>query len=279
MNVSEKRGHRWLSYHLFLRGEDMDVFIGSYLRSMVDDERKQGRIRRFFFIRYSIGGLHVRARFLLDRCGTRDSIEDGLYRCAANFREGAEQARLGCRIERTNYDRAEHYFGHNPRTVYSELLNEQTSYVALQMLRTTFVNRQIRVLITACVLSSWMKLTYTQVADQARLLEEAQQFVQRALSQLGRRHVVLSPAHRLAFVRSIRRIELKVSDAAGEWQIEKISRLFRRTLDAPGGRVVAIHGLHLFCNKMGVTLQEEGYIYRGLEAYVEYETPLAFGGN
>src|SRR5262249_20794619 len=56
-------GQSWLSFHVFLPGL-VEPFLVGYFLPALKVEQAARRVKRFFFIRYREGGLHLRLRFL-----------------------------------------------------------------------------------------------------------------------------------------------------------------------------------------------------------------------
>ena len=112
----------WLSFHLFLQ-DGFDEFLISALPPFLAAESERGSFVRFFFIRYSEGGNHLRLRFLApqESCG----LEERLARCVAagagaGFRPRARPLRP---------DRA--LFWRDPASGYASCSTRRTSLLAL----------------------------------------------------------------------------------------------------------------------------------------------------
>ncbi|MEO1366336.1 MAG: thiopeptide-type bacteriocin biosynthesis protein, partial [Acidobacteriota bacterium] len=121
----------WLSYHLHFPEElapAADRFLANELSSLVHEEQEAGRLRRFFFLRYSIGGPHLRLRF--QPTGGRDARRPSLRTVLHTHAE-----RLGGRLEERAYNRGRQYFGDSYESVYAEALNVATTHLALALLR------------------------------------------------------------------------------------------------------------------------------------------------
>jgi hypothetical protein len=73
----------WLSFHLFYHG-DRDRVVTEYVRPAVTALWESGGIERFYFIRYALGGPHVRLR-VLARPGRAGAVEERLASAAARF--------------------------------------------------------------------------------------------------------------------------------------------------------------------------------------------------
>lgn len=239
----------WLSFHLFLP-DRFDDFLVSALPPFLASESARGGFRRFFFIRYSEGGTHLRLRFLAQ---SGAGLEERLAGCVAAAFGGA------FRLEEVPYDRARHYFGETRASVYAELLNEATSRLALRLLAGFADQPRIR---------RWLVLAVTLglLADD---LEESRAFARRATESLlgpeaapalaaGER-VADRQAAALAAVR-VRLVPVLGADR----DVRRLGALLRRVRRLPGGGSVGIHALHLLCNKMGFSLIEEHAAFAAL---------------
>lgn len=73
----------WHSYHVFYHG-DRDVVLRQLVTPVLETLWREAWIDSFFFIRYSLGGPHIRLR-LLPRRGCGDAVAETLERAAASF--------------------------------------------------------------------------------------------------------------------------------------------------------------------------------------------------
>src|SRR5215218_10501986 len=116
----KQRAATWLSFHVFLPGP-FDSFLVDHLAPALQDDLKSGTIKRFFFIRYSEGGNHIRLRLMSG--AQSGNLEQWLNRLVENFAAATSSGLESCRVEQHRYDRSDLYFGETVFSVYAELLN------------------------------------------------------------------------------------------------------------------------------------------------------------
>jgi thiopeptide-type bacteriocin biosynthesis protein len=73
----------WHSYHLVYHG-DRDHALSTLITPLVGKLWAEGKIDRFFFIRYSLGGPHLRLRLRVI-CGWERAVAERIQSAAANF--------------------------------------------------------------------------------------------------------------------------------------------------------------------------------------------------
>lgn len=73
----------WLSYHIYYHS-DLSLLLRDFILPTVTDLHNRRYIKSFFFVRYSLGGPHLRVR-LLSRRESRDSINEALLEAAKRF--------------------------------------------------------------------------------------------------------------------------------------------------------------------------------------------------
>ena len=78
-----RAGREWASYHVFYHGPG-DRLLSRLVLPVVRDLWNRGRIDRFFFIRYGLGGPHVRLR-LLCAPGAGEEAGESLRQAAEGF--------------------------------------------------------------------------------------------------------------------------------------------------------------------------------------------------
>jgi len=86
---------RWVSYHLYYH-EDLDRAATGFVLPIVLSALSAGWIDRFFFIRYQLGGPHIRLR-LRPISGLQDAVAQAVHRQAQQFLERTPSAQ--CRAE------------------------------------------------------------------------------------------------------------------------------------------------------------------------------------
>src|SRR5262249_17964742 len=156
-----------------------------WLLPALETEWAAQRVKRFFFIRYSEGGLHLRLRFLPKKGMDPAFLDEWLSQLVTGFARRQGIAPERCCIERHLYDRNVLYFGETTDSVYAELLNEQTSYLALKLLSPATEPHGQLILKTACIL--WILCTKIARDEQSfsRLIEDYCSFTAEALQRTG----------------------------------------------------------------------------------------------
>jgi thiopeptide-type bacteriocin biosynthesis protein len=250
----------WLSFHLFLQ-DSFDDFLISTLPPFLAAESERGSFCRFFFIRYSEGGDHLRLRFLTPR---GQGLEDRLARCVSAF-AGAD-----FRLEPVPYDRNHHYFGETRASVYAELLNETTSRLALRLLAACAGQPRLR---------RWLVLTVTHdlvidnltagKADRRAWLVDSLGFARRAAKEIGGPETgpALDEGEHMAdrWSAPLEAIRTRLLPLFGsDRDIRRLTALLRRVSRLPGGSSVGVHSLHLLYNKLGFSFIEEHAAYAAL---------------
>jgi thiopeptide-type bacteriocin biosynthesis protein len=252
-------GTRWLSFHVHLAGS-IDQFLVDYLASRLEQECLSGSVSRFFFIRYHEGGLHLRLRFLPE-AGREPEIAKWVAECVNDFAQsGADEPDL-CKVEQHTYDRGALYFGNTIHSVYAELLNEQTSWLALRLLRRFHGNRAQLMLVLAAALDHLLLQTAEDHAAYLKSLHASLQFAADTAREYG---VVPQPPNQEetgSFCAVFTQVQNRsASFLAGDRNIAVMIRLMLR-LRRSQSTFVAVHALHLLCNKLGFSLLEEYQIF------------------
>lgn len=257
---SRPRAATWLSFHIFLPGA-FELFLVDHLAPALQNDLEAGIIRRFFFIRYSEGGNHIRLRLMAR--SHRGDFEPWLNTLVGNFAVATSSDLNSCRVEQHAYDAAELYFGETALTVYAELLNEQTSYLGLRMLA-QYQGRQRLVVILASILNFLLVSSTDSLQDFRATLEHSRCFAANTAADLG---FPVQPDEKLEA--SLQKVLLHLlpqsSTLIEDPAIQRILRLLRRTRKCnPSGEFVATHALHLLCNKLGVLVVEEYNLFSTL---------------
>lgn len=274
MNERPKAGGpRWLSFHVFLPGA-FETFLVDYLLPAVTAGLAAGRLKRFFFIRYSEGGYHLRLRFLPGPAAGAEDIKAELGGLLGKFITGTGCEAARCRMEEHRYDRAELYFGETLLSIYAELLNEQTSYLGLRLLRARYPTREHLMLVLGAALHHLLHRSVGSPHDFAAALRQSAGFAAETAAEHG--FLAQPPdAARQAKRRDLLLKLLPRTAAAlqAEPDARRIVRLLRRARRCqPDGEFVALHALHLLCNKLGVSIVEEYNLFDTLHRLVT-DTP------
>ena len=178
---SKQRAATWLSFHIFLP-DAFESFLVDYLAPALQNDLNTGTIKRFFFIRYSEGGNHIRLR-LMARAHSGD-LEQRLNRLVENLAVATSIDLNSCRVEQHPYDRSELYFGETALSVYAELLNEQTSYLGLRLLA-QYQERQRLVVVLALILNFLLVSSADDLEDFRTTLEESRRFASNTAADIG----------------------------------------------------------------------------------------------
>lgn len=258
--VSKVAARQWLSFHIYLP-DRMDRFLGEEVESIVNEEMGRGTLKRFFYIRYGKDHqLHIRLR-LLPRCdSTAEYFQKRLEECLDAF-TGRMATTRGYSVAQVRYDRDSHYFGQTAESVYAELLNERTSRVAGRILRLTPEDLASRFFVLGCVVRTLVpyfgcESTRDAVAQNLRLsvriLSMTPEGYANVLEKLDPR---FAPRLCLAWNNLSHSIR---GDAAVASLKRVISRAARRN------RQVVVHGIHLLCNKTGLSAYSELLLFISL---------------
>jgi thiopeptide-type bacteriocin biosynthesis protein len=261
VNLTSKAAVRqWLSFHIYLP-DGVDRFLGDEVESIVDEEMASGTLKRFFYIRYGKGDeLHIRLR-LLPRCdSTAEYFQKRLEDCLGAFTERMG-ATPGYKVAQARYDRDLHYFGQTPDSVYAELLNEHTSRVAGRILRLMPDDLASRFFVVGCVVRTLIPYFGCESIRDAvarnlrlsvRILSITPEGYAEVLEKIDPR---FAPRLCLAWSNLSHSIR---EDAAVVALKRVIGRTARRNLQ------VVVHGIHLLCNKTGLSAYSELLLFISL---------------
>lgn len=220
-------------------------------------------VRRFYYIQYWENGHQVRLRFQLPANADPNALRNRLTEDAASVTEE------DVTVTRESYDRDDLYFGETMASVYAELLNEQSSYLALEVMAGTRVTapsadpaaegvgpaaRQKRFVVLVAAWMSVLRDVCPDASAREKQIDVSQQFAERVLESHDA-DVPDAPSER--FVESVR----GAADAVDGALRERASRqqwvdLLRRAV-REGHVHVATHAMHLLVNKTGFSLSEE----------------------
>jgi thiopeptide-type bacteriocin biosynthesis protein len=236
----------------------MDRFLARHLAPALNQEYFAEQIARFFFIRYFEDGLHLRLRLKpRPRCDA-GMIEEWIRGLGRDF-SGSWAGAGKCRIERRDYSREEHYFGETVYSVYAELLNEQTSRLALRLLRGCYEQRAELILLLAVTVRFLLKGIAQDHKEFIQAAELSRSFAQDVLAKSGMSPEVVTAAepsklHALVRQASARAVPILQGDQVATAIVHLGCRLQRK---GRFGRFVLTHAFHLLCNKLGCSMQEE----------------------
>jgi thiopeptide-type bacteriocin biosynthesis protein len=258
----------WLSYHITVPAP-LEPFMVECLWPVLDrDTQPDGPVRRFFFIRYSDPDLQLRLRLRL-----RDGVPSATMRmrlesCVREYLARAGRPDLAYRVEERPYSRVALYFGEALPSVYAELLNEATSRLALRLLRGPGGDRwSRRWLALAAILFLLQRRAAADTNDLCGMLSASRDFAEHTARTHGfgdaGRSAPISGDADASLLDAIDAIHVQLDDDGELMRIGRLLRRARRVL--PNGRFVAIHALHLLCNKMGLSPHEEYRLMTALD--------------
>jgi thiopeptide-type bacteriocin biosynthesis protein len=264
MNNTENR-ISWLGYHVFIP-HLADKFMVDFILPELLRLKQQGLLKRFFYIRYSEGGPHVRLRFLPTPSWPVAAVEQKVRSLVTAFTRSERQLAPLCRVEVQPYDRATHYFGENLRSVYAELLNEQSSYLALRLMRSDGSNlRRMAVLLAVLLDLLVRKGCTTEIEAQTWLVRQCA-FAREQVTLRAPGSLEASATRASAWVDMVTRWRPSVQEAlCDDPLVERMAALLRRVRrEQVDGFEVAAHALHLLCNKLGYGLVQEYWLFETL---------------
>lgn len=256
---------KWLSFYIFLPPMD-NVFLTKYLPEIVDHLKKEGLIRRFFFIRYGEGGYHIRLRILPAKSRDDKIIEKKIRESLARMKADVSNDKTSeIRLEIAEYDRSEHYFGESPQTVYSELINEQTSILALGLLSLFAGSSKFYTAKTLSSLYLLMSGSSENESDYRTAIGEGISFVLSSGyydSSKNDPAEIPSAEQESVAKMSVERLKNSFQDFP---EIQKAAKLIRRCKKKTAMRFAATHSIHLYLNKMDFSMSQELKLYRLLQ--------------
>jgi thiopeptide-type bacteriocin biosynthesis protein len=250
---------QWLSFHLFL-GSHFDEFLVDHLAPALQERTAPGSPGRFFFIRYGEGGTHLRLRFRPRYEGFETGLGIWLQRIVGKFTADMPSVRL----EAHTYDRKTLYFGETTASVYSELLNEQTSWLAIHVMRAAERSQAKSFCLLVVILSALFRSISLHSGN--AITRHWKAFTMEELRRLAVFPEPLSLAMKSMLPTTISKLLNPIAEGiSAHKEIRRIAALIRRTLRIPQGLFVATHALHLLCNKVGLSLQHEFWMAEALD--------------
>ena len=222
----------WASYHIFVEWPGEDLLLT--LLRLLERGVAQRELKRYFFIRYSEGGYHFRLRLQ----NPSEAIQNGVWAACAGARVDTGEP----------YSRQHHYFGESPLSVYAELLNAQTSTLALACLANNQLKRTaLTSLISAQILEFYRRLG----GNVDELIAAGRSFAETQLRK-GNPQIEL-PLAALKAPKLLAKADTELFHPA----IGRCAKLLVRLSRLTGGIDVAAHALHLFHNKLGLGFYDE----------------------
>ncbi len=209
-----------------------------------------------FFIRYGRGeDLHIRLRLLLHRSALLENYVEAIrtlaYSACAVADAPPDEPHPMIWME--PYDRTAEYFGESLASIYSELLNEQTSYISLRLLRATY-GRPVALQCSIAYLL--FHLISCVGCDEKMCIERSIALARRIIVKETQKQPEQNDNVVAAVAAAVNRN--RAIFAAGfefDLGLHHLSRLLSRAM----GTVphVVTHSLHLLCNKSGLSMWSE----------------------
>lgn len=242
----------WHGYHIPVLdpppGGAAALLVGALVPA-VRSLSEAGLATRFFYLFYTTDVLELRLRIRGPRRAA-GAIGRGLGPVAVAV--GAAAAPYAA------YDREAHYFGETWESVYAELLHERTTTLALALLAQPWPDRSAFGLAAAAAIGTLWAGTAHAADGLRRGLAFARSHANGPAVPGGPARAALAGGPGVDRLRASlgRRRDVREASAL-------MGRLHRR-----GGRgpFVAVHGLHLFCNKLGLGFPEEAAAYEAAMA-------------
>jgi thiopeptide-type bacteriocin biosynthesis protein len=212
--------------------------------------------RRWFYLWHAEGGLHLRIRI-------RVRHPDDDLQIAALLEHCAGELGLASPIHSERYVRTVHGFGETLESLLAELLHVRTSKLALQLIGSLRPCSDSRLWVVAACSVWTLVLRGIPGSDRTEYLQRALSFTRR----VGRIDVAMDAlGDHDPRVRAVTASAGKVGRFLenNRWARQS-SRLLARLWRRGGlGRFVAVHGIHMFCNELGLSIQREYVLLRVL---------------
>lgn len=257
------KGSNWISFYIFLSGDCNHFLVSYFLPYLLSGANSD--FKRFFFIRYTEGGMHLRMRFVPRNDSSPTRIETSLADLVAAFDRSNGSPPGPCAMQQEIYDRSALYFGENLLSVYSELLNEQTSYLALRFLRSHGDKPRHLIVAVASTIFALLHLSSKESDGILKAHNRSLSFAEGVLLRLG--IPIPAPNEQQAGNEYlIRHLPNMAQRLKQDLVVQRIARLLNRARRLPAPNFVSVHALHLFCNKMGLSITEEYKLFRALTA-------------
>jgi thiopeptide-type bacteriocin biosynthesis protein len=254
----------WLSYHIHLPWTGNE-FLAEFLPPLIALLKNNGQIKRFFFIRYIEETYHLRLRLKTTTLSKPEVIEKFLENTVQKFCSAYKIPTALIQIKTSPYSRELHYFGENLKSVYSELINEQTSDLSMQMLALKNETKQTFLLKTIATIHLIFVLSSLNNHDFKESVSESYKFAEnnRTTASLSETFPTrLSENFKDSVIIAVER----TSDIfASNKTIKKLTALIKKAKKIPDGRFVATHAIHLYCNKLGLSMYQESEIYDSIK--------------
>ena len=251
----------WHSFHIYFE-RDLDPYLAGFLAPGLAGLRSEGCLKRVFFIRYSEGGYHLRLR--LNSPMEEGGLFQWLTRNLAAFQAVFPKSVSRLTIEA--YDRDRDYFGHTADTVYSELMNVATSELTLRLLAANApMSRGCLLTVTMAALAWWLRNSTPDREYRRALASRSRRFAERLLDRMDpERSDPVLPVELLQGFRNSKRLLFPQFENSGPFR--QAARVSRRLLArARADSRVFNHAMHLLCNKLGLGLADERFLFSVLE--------------
>lgn len=258
--MSHGSSARWIGVRIDLDPPFEPLLTGS-LASWLQTEIESGALKRWFFLRHSDDGLHLRLRLQSAGVKTDSKLMDGFQKLQL-----ASDVPFHFRFH--PYDRETLAFGHTLESAYAELLHAATSRLAIELLSLpgSSALRVKRWLLTAAAAGTLIRRTVMYHGIMVEVVTRWAAFVSRVVEKLctaADDSVTRATEQELrALSAGMARMETALlSNNSATQAAELLRRVGQR---GERGQFVATHALHLFCNEMGLSLREEEILVNSL---------------
>lgn len=251
---------RWIGFRIDTEAPLEAVLTGS-LAPWLTQTSTEGLLGRWFFLRYSESGLHLRLRLQPRRGYDPEDL-------ARSLEAVASRSSNSFLLTRQRYDRTALAFGETLESVLAELLHVATSELALALLAQPCrsLTSMQRHLLTAGVAAFIAEKAATgSCLDQLAALWIS--FAARTVRSHGLTVPTIEKPWADTYATALNALMPRVRAAIANQQSVRSSITLIRKLLRRGdrGRFVAVHGLHLFCNEMGMSIQWEYAVTTALQ--------------
>jgi thiopeptide-type bacteriocin biosynthesis protein len=256
---------KWLSFYIYLPLMD-NIFLTEYLPDLINELKSEKLIQRFFFIRYGEGGYHIRLRVIPTRFIDRKVIEKKLQdKLHIIKKESLIKKKKEIRLEVSEYNRTEHYFGESLETVYSELINEQTSLLSLKLLPLFEQSKKAH----AILLLPSLYLMFSESSDDRKafltgITDSIEFILNSEYYDSSMNESFTQPTNEQSEI-TTELITRTVKNFTYLPEIQKTVKLLKRCRKQKKLRFVATHSIHLYLNKMNFSMSQELKLYRLLQ--------------
>ncbi len=249
----------WIGLRIDLP-EPFEPFLLGPLSRWLRCQRAERRLARWFFLRHSEDGLHLRLRLRGFNGADTPFLTSSAHALA--LAPGSE-----IRVSAYPYDRTALAFGETLESVMAELLHQATSELALRLLASVPNEHWNIVGPSAAFLLAEQSVLRTELVQ---VVLSWREFAARTAHTWSAPPRSFSAEEIQRCVRNFERLlpRLRTSllvDSRARRAVGLLRRLRQR---GARGKFVAMHGLHLLCNEMGLSIQGESAATQALSELV-----------